>query len=234
MKKKISAVVLFAFLAIGTSLGIFTIDDLVDYGGAYMDLSTVEEYNGKTYVVLNNNVPEFTEEDLKQDVFESYSELDSYGRCGVAYAMLGKELMPREERKSISHIKPTGWQTAEYSDLINERYLYNRCHLIAFGLAGENDNEKNLITGTDYMNKRGMLPFELDVMDYINETYNHVLYRVTPIFEDDELVARGVHMEAYSVEDKGEGICFNIFVYNVQPGIEIDYKTGDNWRADGN
>ena len=160
--------------------------------------------------------------------FESYSELDYLGRCGTAYANLSKELMPTEERGEIGSIKPSGWHTVKYPELIDDRYLYNRCHLIAFSLAGENANEKNLITGTRYMNIQGMLPFEREVLDYINETNNHVLYRVTPCFNEEELVARGVHMEAYSIEDQGMGISFNVFVYNVQPGILIDYSNGDS------
>ena len=202
----------------------------LDYDGAYLDFEDIPEYSGESYVILNDNIPYFDEEELEQDVFESYSPLDKYDRCGVAYAMLGEELMPTQERESIRDVKPTGWQTAAYEDLIRDTFLYNRSHLIAFSLAGENANTSNLITGTDYMNKEGMQPFELDVLEYIRETGNHVLYRVSPIFEEDELVARGVQMEAYSVEDSGEGICYNVYVYNVQPGIVIDYETGDNWR----
>ncbi len=202
----------------------------VNYGGAYYDLESIPEYSGQKYVVLNNNIPNFSEEELQQEAFESYSPLDKYDRCGVAYAMLGRELMPTTPRESISEIKPTGWKTAAYEDLITDTFLYNRSHLIAHSLAGENANPNNLITGTDYMNKQGMLPFEEDVLEYIRSTNNHVLYRVTPVFEDDELVARGVVMEAFSVEDSGEGICFNVYVYNVQPGVVIDYQTGDNWR----
>ncbi|MBR5128591.1 MAG: DNA/RNA non-specific endonuclease [Firmicutes bacterium] len=202
----------------------------LDYDGAYLDFEDIPEYSGESYVILNDNIPYFDEEELEQDVFESYSPLDKYDRCGVAYAMLGVELMPTQERESIRDVKPTGWQTAAYEDLIRDTFLYNRSHLIAFSLAGENANTSNLITGTDYMNKEGMQPFELEVLEYIRDTGNHVLYRVSPIFEDDELVARGVQMEAYSVEDSGEGICYNVYVYNVQPGIVIDYETGDNWR----
>ncbi len=244
MKKKIIAIliaVMVLAMAGCSDVNTSAIKDFVEgYGGEYLDLSTVPEYTGeKGYVVLNDNFPQFTEEEMQKDVFEQYSELDIYGRCGQAYAMLGPELMPRGERENISHIRPTGWQSVEYKDLIEEDgHLYNRSHLIAYSLAGENDNDKNLITGTQYMNQKVMQIFELDVLDYIRQTYNKVLYRVTPIFEGDELVARGVQMEAYSVEDDGEGICFNVYVYNVQPGIEIDYETGDNWRAsstyDGN
>lgn len=233
--KKTLIILLIIILTLFTGCSIMhdiSVDD-VDYGGAYdeyVELEDIPKYSGQTYVTINDNIPYFTESDLEQDVFESYSPLDKYDRCGVAYAMLGRELMPTEERQSISEIKPTGWQTAAYEDLITDVFLYNRSHLIAHSLAGENANPNNLITGTDYMNKQGMLPFEEDVLEYIRETGNHVFYRVTPIFEGQELVARGVLMEAFSVEDLGEGICFNIYVYNVQPGVVIDYETGDNWR----
>lgn len=230
--KKIFAILLSVLLIFTCSCGTlgneFGTD--IDYSDAYINSDDIPEYSGHRYVVLNNNVPEFTESELDQDAFEVYSPLDKYGRCGVAYAMLGQELMPTEERQSISEIKPSGWQTAAYEDLITDTFLYNRSHLIAHSLAGENANPNNLITGTDYMNKQGMLPFEEDVLEYIRNTGNHVLYRVTPIFHEEELIARGVQMEAFSVEDLGEGICFNLYVYNVQPGVEIDYKTGDNWR----
>ena len=176
-------------------------------------------------MVLNNNEPEFNEEDFTKETFEIYSELDVLGRCGPAFANIGIETMPTEERGEIGQIKPSGWQTIKY-DIIDGKYLYNRCHLIGYQLTGENDNEKNLITGTRYMNVEGMLPFENMVADYIETTENHVLYRVTPIFEGENLVASGVQMEAKSVEDNGEGICFNVYVYNSQPGIEINYTTG--------
>ena len=197
-----------------------------------LDLSSIPEYSGSPYVEINGNVPEFTEEELSSDTFEGYSELDSLGRCGVAFANLSLELMPTEDRESIGMIKPSGWHTVRYDDVVEGKYLYNRCHLIGFQLAGENANELNLITGTRYMNVDGMLPFENEVADYIESTGNHVLYRVSPIFEGDELVARGVQMEAYSIEDNGEGIQFNVYVYNVQPGIEIDYATGESQLAD--
>lgn len=195
------------------------------------DISSIPEYDGTAYVVLNDNVPGFSEDDLTSESFESYSELDSLGRCGVAFANIGVDLMPTEDRDSISSVRPTGWQTFEY-DIVDGGYLYNRCHLIGFQLTGENANEQNLITGTRYLNVDGMLPFENMVADYITETENHVLYRVTPIFEGDNLVASGVQMEALSVEDDGEGIEFNVYCYNVQPGIEIDYATGDSWLAE--
>lgn len=192
-----------------------------------IDLDSIPDYDEDPYVEINDNIPYFTDDEITTEVFEEYSELDSLGRCGVAYANICQELMPTEKRQSIGMIKPTGWQIAKY-DFIDGKYLYNRCHLIGFQLAGENANEKNLITGTRHMNVDGMLPFENMVADYVKETDNHVLYRVTPLFEGDNLVASGVEMEAYSVEDDGEGICFNVYVYNVQPGVIIDYATGDN------
>lgn len=192
-----------------------------------ISLEEVPEYSGEPYIVLNDNEPDFSEDDLTEEAFETYSELDELGRCGTAYANICTELMPTEERGSIGQVKPSGWHTVKY-DNIDGKYLYNRCHLIGFQLAGENANEKNLITGTRYMNVEGMLPFENMVADYVKETQNHVLYRVTPIFEDENLVASGVQMEAMSVEDQGEGILFHVYVYNVQPGITIDYKTGES------
>ena len=192
---------------------------------ASYDLTSLPDYSGDPYVAVNDNVPYFTEDDYTTNSFESYSDLDELGRCGVAYACVGSDLMPTEDRESISSVKPSGWINVEYDG----QYLYNRCHLIGFQLTGENANEKNLITGTRYMNVEGMLPFENMVADYISETGNHVLYRVTPIFEGDNLLARGVQMEAISVEDEGEGVCFNVYVYNVQPGVAIDYTTGLNW-----
>ena len=190
-------------------------------------ITDIPAYVGEPYVVLNNNIPNFTEADMDSDAYELYSELDSDGKCGVAEANIGPELMPNEELKGIGQIKPSGWKTIKY-DIVDGKYLYNRCHLIGFQLTGENANEQNLITGTRYMNVEGMQPFEDMVADYVKETGNHVLYRVTPIFEGNNLVASGVQMEAKSVEDKGEGICFNVYVYNVQPGIEIDYATGNS------
>ncbi len=197
-----------------------------------LDLSIIPEYSGESYVILNNNIPYFTNYDLLNPAFEYYSDLDELGRCGVCTANVCKELMPTEDRGSIGQVKPSGWQTVKYQDLIPDLYLYNRCHLIAFSLTGENANVNNLITGTRYLNMTGMLQFEEMILDYVNETDNHVLYRVTPCFKDDELVARGVHMEGYSVEDNGLGICFNVFAYNVQPGISIDYSTGESWITD--
>ena len=192
---------------------------------ASYDLTSLPDYSGDPYVAVNDNVPYFTEDYYTTNSFESYSDLDELGRCGVAYACVGSDLMPTEDRESISSVKPSGWINVEYDG----QYLYNRCHLIGFQLTGENANERNLITGTRYMNVDGMLPFENLVADYVKETDNHVLYRVTPIFEGDNLVASGVLMEALSMEDDGEGVCFNVYVYNVQPGIAIDYATGESW-----
>ena len=188
----------------------------------------IPAYSGTPYTEVNGNKPYFTEEDLTTQSFETYSELDSLGRCGVAYANVGQDLMPTEPRGEIGAVKPTGWHLVKY-DNVDGKYLYNRCHLIAYMLAAENANPQNLITGTRYLNVQGMLPFETKVCDYVKNTGNHVLYRVTPIFDGDNLLADGVLMEAYSVEDAGEGICFCVFAYNVQPGIGIDYATGDNW-----
>lgn len=192
----------------------------------------IPAYSGEAYVELDGNRPNFTQDELTTEAFENYSELDSLSRCGTAYANVCRELMPNAPRGEIGSVKPSGWVTAKY-DIVDGKYLYNRCHLIGFQLAGENANEKNLITGTRYMNVTGMLPFENDVADYVDDTNHHVLYRVTPVFVGSELVARGVQMEAYSVEDNGAGICFNVFVYNVQPGIEIDYATGESRLAEG-
>ena len=192
------------------------------------DFLEIPEYNYENYVVINDNNPNFNEEDMDNvNSFEKYSELDNLGRCGTAYANIGKDLMPTSERESIGSIKPSGWHTVKY-DNISGKYLYNRCHLIGFQLTGENANPKNLITCTRQMNTVGMIKFENRVANYVKETNNHVLYRVTPIYDNDNLLAKGVQIEAYSVEDKGKGIKFNVFVYNVQDGIEIDYKTGDS------
>ena len=193
-----------------------------------VSLSEIPAYSGEPYVILEDNQPEFDLEDFTLSCFESYSSLDYLGRCGVAYANVGLDTMPTEERESISSVEPTGWENARY-DFVDGGYVYNRCHLIGFQLTGENANEKNLITGTRYMNVEGMLPFENMVADSIASTGNHVLYRVTPIFEGADLLASGVQMEAISVEDEGEGVCFNVYVYNVQPGVAIDYATGENW-----
>lgn len=195
------------------------------------DLNSIPEYTDKPYVTINNNIPEFKEEEHTTNAFETYSDLDNLGRCGVAYANICKEIMPEdgEKRQAINMIKPTGWKTTKYEGLIEGNYLYNRCHLIGYQLAGENANKKNLITGTRYFNVTGMLPFENIVDDYLEKNENnHVLYRVTPIFKDNNLVASGVQMEGYSVEDNGKGVCFNVYVYNVQPGISINYANGES------
>ena len=194
------------------------------------DSYTIEdlpEYNGRNYVVINDDEPYFTDEEKTTESFERYSDLDIYGRCGVAYANVSKELMPTGERGSIGNIRPSGWVVAKY-DIVDGKYLYNRCHLIGYQLTGENANAKNLITCTRQMNNVGMLQFENKVANYVNKTKNHVLYRVTPLYDGDNLVAKGVQMEAYSVEDNGKGVKFNVFVYNVQDGIDIDYKTGES------
>lgn len=195
-------------------------------------LSAVPTYSGSAYVAVNGNVPYFTTDDLTTTSFESYSSLDSLGRCSVAYACVGQDIMPTEDRGSIGQVKPTGWHTVKY-DCVDGKYLYNRCHLIGYQLTGENANEENLITGTRYLNIEGMLPFENMVADYVQETDNHVLYRVTPIFEGSNLLASGVLMEGYSVEDSGEDILFCVYAYNVQPGVTIDYATGDSYLTSG-
>ena len=196
----------------------------------YISLDDIPEYSGNAYVAINDNIPFFEDEELTTTSFEKYSELDLLGRCGEATACVGKDLMPTEPRGEIGSVKPTGWQTAKY-DIVEGKYLYNRCHLIGFQLTGENANKKNLITGTRYLNVTGMLPFENMVADYVKETENHVLYRVTPIFKENNLVADGVLMEAKSVEDNGESILFNVYCYNVQPGIIIDYSNGESFLA---
>lgn len=198
-------------------------NDYVNY-----DLSNIPDYDGKAYVELNGNVPEFSEsEKTYSESFEEYGKLDSLGRCTYAVSCIGKDLMPTEKRGSIGSVKPSGWHISKY-DFVDGKYLYNRCHLIGYQLTAENANERNLITGTRYLNIEGMLPFENDVADYIEITNNHVYYKVTPIFEGNNLVANGVQMQAYSVEDNGQGISFNVYCYNVQPGVAIDYATGDN------
>lgn len=197
---------------------------------ASYNLESIPEYTGDPYVVINENVPFFTESDFTEEAFETYSDLDELGRCGAAFANVGKETMPTEERGQIGMIKPSGWQTVKY-DCVDGKYLYNRCHLIGYQLSAENANEKNLITGTRYLNVSGMLPFENMVADYIKNTGNHVLYRITPIYQDKNLVASGVLMEAQSVED--DTIRFCVYCYNVQPGIQIDYATGKSSLAAG-
>lgn len=191
------------------------------------DIDDIPEYNGEPYVILNNNIPNFEESGYSTNSFENYSDLDKLGRCGVAFANIGLDLMPTEERGYIGNIKPSGWHTVKY-DIVDGKYLYNRCHLIGYQLTSENANEKNLITCTRYMNNVGMLGFENEVAEYIKKTGNHVLYRVTPMYEGNNLLASGVNIEALSVEDKGKGIQFNVYVYNVQDGILIDYSDGSS------
>ena len=195
-------------------------------------VQNVPAFTGEPYVVIANNEPEFFAEDLTEESFEYYSPLDGLGRCGYAMACVGQDLMPTENRESISKVKPSGWVQNQY-DFVDGKSLYNRCHLIGFQLTGENANELNLITGTRYCNVEGMLPFENMIADYVKETGNHVLYRVTPVYDGNNLVARGVQMEALSVEDGGAGVCFHVYVYNNQPGVIIDYATGDNWLDGG-
>ena len=218
---------LFALFTLLNREGLFSRNE-ASYSSSLQDIPA---FSGEPYVVINDNNPEFTEKDITANSYEYYSPLDRYGRCGYAMACIGRDLMPTEDRQSISQIKPTGWEQSQY-DFVDGGSLYNRCHLIGFQLTGENANERNLITGTRYCNTEGMLPFENMVADYIKETGNHVLYRVTPVFHDQELVARGIQMEAWSVEDNGGGICFHVYVYNNQPGVVIDYVTGINWIDD--
>jgi len=238
----IALVMLFTFtgceeeeVSMALDVAITVLDVLQEQAAAQGDAQTGSEngdtipaYSGSPYIAINGNTPFFVEEEYTTESYEYYSELDELGRCGITMACLGTDLMPTEDRGEIGSVKPSGWVQGKY-DHVDGKYLYNRCHLIGFQLAGENANEKNLITGTRYMNVEGMLPFENMVADYIKETDNHVLYRVTPIFLEDDLLANGVVMEAWSVEDQGDGICFCVYVYNVQPGVDIDYATGENW-----
>lgn len=191
-----------------------------------ISLDEIPAFDGETaYVAINDNKPDFEKSELVTESYETYAPLDALGRCGVAMACIGQDIMPTEDRGSIGQVKPSGWHTVKY-DIVDGKYLYNRCHLIGYQLTGENANKQNLITGTRYLNIDGMLPFEDMIADYVKETGNHVIYRVTPVFDGDDLVASGVQMEAFSVEDEGEGICFNVYAYNAQPGISIDYATG--------
>ena len=228
MKKLTSLVALLLILCL--TLGGCDLLDTILGGNAPISLSEVPAYTEYAYVEINGNVPYFDHQEKAgaTSSYEFYSEPDALGRCGYAEASVGRDIMPTEERGSIGSVKPTGWHTVKY-DVVDGKYLYNRCHLIGYQLTGENANEKNLITGTRYLNIEGMLDFENYIADYVKETDNHVLYRVTPIFEGSELVARGVLMEAWSVEDNGAGVCFCVYAYNVQPGVEIDYATGDSW-----
>ena len=206
--------------------------NLIPTSAPAVDLDSIPAFDGSTaYVIINDNVPFFTDEEITDDSYESYGELDGLGRCTVAIACIGVDLMPTEDRGSIGQVKPTGWHTVKY-DCVDGKYLYNRCHLIGYQLTGENANKHNLITGTRYLNIDGMLEFENMVADYVKETENHVMYRVTPIFDGDNLLASGVLMEAWSVEDEGDGICFNIYAYNAQPGVKIYYATGESELED--
>ena len=233
-KKQFVLSILIVLVAIGT----YYKDEIQEYiqiNKTYAiesyDMSNIPQYSGNSYVVLNDNKPNFTDEDYLKGSFEEYSELDALGRCGVAYANVSVDTIPTEERGSIGQIKPSGWHTVKYN-IVSGKYLYNRCHLIGYQLTGENANPKNLITCTRSMNTEGMLEFENQVADYVKETNNHVLYRVTPIFEGKNLVASGVQIEASSVEDKCKDVCFNVYVYNVQDGIEINYSNGDSHLID--
>ena len=224
----------FSILIVLVAIGTYYKDDIqkyIDTNKTYAvesyNISNIPQYSGNSYVILNDNKPSFTDEDYLKGNFEEYSELDALGRCGVAYANVSVDTMPTEERGSIGQIKPTGWHTVKY-DIVSGKYLYNRCHLIGYQLNGENANPNNLITCTRSMNTEGMLEFENQVADYVKETNNHVLYRVTPIFENNNLLVSGVQIEASSVEDKCGDICFNVYVYNVEDGIEINYENGDS------
>lgn len=228
MKKKIMALTLFIIICFSISACSFS--DKNTETLKQISISDIPEYSNSAYIKIDNNIPSFKDSEMTTKSFEKYSELDKLGRCSVAYACIGKDIMPTEERGSIGSIKPSGWHTVKY-DCVDGKYLYNRCHLIGYQLTGENANNKNLITGTRYLNVEGMLPFENMVADYVKETENHVLYRVTPIFEGDNLLASGVQIEAKSVEDNGDGISFNVYCYNVQPDIVIDYKTGESSEA---
>lgn len=203
----------------------------ISYSSCITNPDDIPDYNGYDYIELNDGIPNFTKWEIGNISGQSFSRLDIYGRCGTAIAMLDRTMMPTEERGEIGSIRPTGWVQNKYEGVVNSNppYLYNRCHLIAYALTGENANELNLITGTRYMNVSSMLPWEEKVMHYLSKTDSHVLYRVTPYFKGDELLARGIEMEAYSVEDKGKSICFHVLIYNIQPGVELDYQTGNNW-----
>lgn len=230
--KRLSAIELVVLLIV--AVGFYIFYNYYGPGAAphAVSVADVPAYEGYAYAVINENQPLFSDEELVTDSYEFYSELDWLGRCGYAMASIGRDLMPTEDRESISSVKPSGWEQAQY-DIVEGRSLYNRCHLIGFQLTGENANERNLITGTRYLNTTGMLPYENMVTDYIKETGNHVLYRVTPIYEGNNLVASGVQMEGWSVEDQGEGICFHVYLYNVQPGVIIDYATGESRLGPG-
>lgn len=218
-------------ILIGLLVVILMISASLIFGDEKATLDNIPEWDGETaYVVINDNKPFFTKDEIVSISYERYGELDGLGRCTAAIACVGIDIMPTEDRGSIGSVKPSGWQTVKY-DFISGNYLYNRCHLIGYQLTGENANKQNLITGTRFLNIEGMLTFEDMIADYVKETENHVMLRVTPIFEGDNLVASGVLMEAWSVEDNGAGICFNIYAYNAQPGVVIDYATGESRTA---
>ena len=228
VNKKLISILASIIVAVGALVFFFLPDDQHVYSDSVMN---VPAFDGTAYVIINNNQPEFTQDQMTDRSFERYSPLDKLGRCGVAIACIGQDIMPTEERGSIGQVKPSGWHTIKY-DFVDGKYLYNRCHLLGYQLTGENANEENLITGTRYLNTEGMLPFENMVAEYVKETGNHVMYRVTPIFDGDNLVARGVQMEALSVEDQGAGVSFNVYIYNNQPGVEIDYHSGESRLQD--
>ncbi len=225
LKRLLLFVLLVAFLSAGVWLGLRQL-----WYPSY-DIGEIPEYTGQPSVDINKGRPEFSDNEIKRTFFEKFSKMDKLGRCGPAVACLDKDHMPDGKRGSIGMVKPSGWQLEKYDFIENGGYLFNRCHMIAWQLTGQNDEERNLITGTRYFNTEGMLPYENRVAQYLRQSENHVMYRVTPIYQGKELVARGVQMEAYSVEDRGAGISFNVFCYNVQPGVEIDYKTGDSRLA---
>lgn len=239
-KLTVSITLLICIIAIGyisqnvQNLNTNNTENIISNVKTSFDLSTIPEYTSIPHVEINNNIPYFTEEDYTTKVFENYSDWDEFGRSGVAYANICKEIMPKENEKrgEIGNIKDlSGWVQKRYDNLIKDKYLYNRCHLIGWQLAGENDNKQNLITGTRYLNTEGMLPFENQIAEYIDKNENnHVLYRVTPIYKESNLLANGVQMESWSIEDNGKGIHFNVYCYNVQPGIVIDYATGESYE----
>ncbi len=228
MRKRLISLALLVIFCFSVSACSFKDESVVS--SKSISVSDIPEYSNSAYIKIDNNIPSFKDSEMTTKSFEKYSEIDNLGRCSVAYACVGKDIMPAEKRGTIGSVKPSGWHTVKY-DCIDGKYLYNRCHLIGYQLTGENANIKNLITGTRYLNVEGMLPYENMVADYVKETDNHVLYRVTPIFERDNLLVSGVQMEAKSVEDNGDGISFNVYCYNVQPDIVIDYKTGESWEV---
>ena len=233
MKSKRSVfVVLLAAILVYLTFSSFGVGKII---AKTADYYSINSYDGNVSVVVNNNKPMFTYVETASTSYEKYGDLDELGRCTAAIACIGTDIMPTEERGSIGSVKPTGWEQNKYPGIVESDppYLYNRCHLIGFQLTGENANERNLITGTRYMNVEGMLPYEEMVANYVRTTGNHVMYRVTPVFEGGNLLCSGVQMEAYSVEDSGRGICFNVFCYNVQPGVNINYTDGSNELAEG-